>query len=50
MLTDQEFEQKFRLTVGDLLPPSRIDELVATIADLETVRDVSSLVQLTVRR
>jgi 2-methylcitrate dehydratase PrpD len=50
MLTGQEFEQKFRLTAGDALPPSQIDELVATVADLETVRDVGTLVRLAARR
>jgi 2-methylcitrate dehydratase PrpD len=49
MLTDQEFEQKFRLTVGDVLPASRIDELVAAVGNLDTVTDVSTLVRLTAR-
>jgi 2-methylcitrate dehydratase PrpD len=50
MLTDQEFEQKFRLTAGDLLPASQIDDLVAAFGDLETVGDVGTLSRLSARR
>ncbi|MGQ0570374.1 MAG: MmgE/PrpD family protein [Armatimonadota bacterium] len=46
MLSDEEFESKFRLTVGDVLPKRRIDELMATVAALEDVRDVRTLVRL----
>jgi 2-methylcitrate dehydratase PrpD len=49
MLTEQEFEQKFRLTAGDVLPRRQLDELVALVDDLENLRDVGTLVRLAAR-
>lgn len=49
MLTDEEFEAKFRRLVGDLLPPSRVDRILEMTASLEDVPDLGELVRLTVR-
>lgn len=48
MLSDAEFEQKFRYLVGDLLPNEQIAALLDCTARLETLDDVSELVRLTV--
>ncbi|MGC8836879.1 MAG: MmgE/PrpD family protein [Anaerolineae bacterium] len=49
MLTDAEFETKFRRLVGDLLPASRVDRILEMTSRLEDVPDVGELVRLTVR-
>ena len=48
MLTDAEFETKFRYLVGDLLPDERIRQLLDCVNRLEHLDCVSELVQLTV--
>lgn len=50
MLTDAEFEYKFRRLVGDLLPGGQIDEILQSAARLETLEDVGELARLTVVR
>ena len=45
MLTDEEFESKFRYLTGDLLPPSQIDRLVDCARRLEELDDINELVQ-----
>jgi 2-methylcitrate dehydratase PrpD len=50
MLTDEEFEAKFRRTVADLLPAGQIDDLIARVWDLDRLDAVESLVSLTARR
>ena len=47
MLTDDEFEHKFRYLVGDLLPEERILAIMETTSYLEELEDLSKLVQLT---
>lgn len=47
MLTDEEFEEKFRYLVGDLLPEERIARLIACAGRLEQLEDVNELVGLT---
>lgn len=47
MLTDEEFEQKFRYLVGSLLPEEQIMELIGTAHRLEQLDDVGTLVRLT---
>lgn len=49
MLTDAEFEYKFRRLVGDLLPARQVDEILASVAHLEELEDVGDLVRLTVK-
>ncbi len=48
MLTDIEFEEKFRYLVGQLLPPDQIANILDRVDQLEHLADVSELVQLTV--
>ena len=48
MLSDAEFEGKFRYLVGDLLPEERFTALFGTCARLETLEDVGQLLRLTV--
>jgi 2-methylcitrate dehydratase PrpD len=48
MLTDDEFEAKFRRLNGDLLPSQRVDQIMATVARLEELKDISELIRLTV--
>ena len=48
MLTDAEFEAKFRALVGDLLPNDQIAALLDRCANLEQLTDVSELVHLTI--
>ena len=48
MLTDAEFEEKFRYLVGDLLPPDQIANLLDRCARLEYLPDVGELVQLAI--
>lgn len=48
MLTDEEFEEKFRYLVGDLLPAQRIDQILEATGRLEHLDDVGELVRLTV--
>ncbi|MDR7453180.1 MAG: MmgE/PrpD family protein, partial [Armatimonadota bacterium] len=47
MLTDEEFEAKFRRTVADLLPASQTDDLIARVWNLDRIGEVESLVRLT---
>jgi 2-methylcitrate dehydratase PrpD len=49
MLTDAEFEYKFRRLVGDLLPDDRVDSILETASRLEELEDVGDLVRLTVK-
>ncbi|TVR22709.1 MAG: MmgE/PrpD family protein [Anaerolineaceae bacterium] len=48
MMTDEEFDQKFRYLVGDLLPEERISALTDAIDQLEELGNVGELVQLTI--
>jgi len=48
MLTDAEFEAKFRHMAGDILPEGRVAELLECIGRLEQLEDVGELVQLTI--
>lgn len=48
MLSDAEFEEKFRYLVGDLLPPYQIARLLDSVARLEHLDDVGELARLTV--
>ncbi len=48
MLSDAEFERKFRYLVGDLLPEAQIGQLLGCCYQLERLDDVSELVQLTI--
>ena len=48
MLTDDEFETKFRYLVGDLLPEEQITRVISTVNRLEHLDCVSELVQLTI--
>ena len=47
MLTDEEFESKFRYLVGELLPEERVTALLEACARLEQLRDVGELLRLT---
>ena len=49
MLTEVEFESKFRYLVGDLLPEERIVEFIDACARLEELDDVGRLLRLTQR-
>jgi 2-methylcitrate dehydratase PrpD len=49
MLTDAEFEAKFRRLNDDLLPPQRVDQIMAAVAHLEDLTDVGELMRLTAR-
>ncbi len=46
MLTDAEFEAKFRHMAGDILPDMQTAELLDNISRLETLDDVGDLVRL----
>ena len=48
MLSDAEFEAKFRYLVGDMLPPYQIARLLDSCAQLEALVDVGELIHLTV--
>lgn len=48
MLSDDEFEAKFRYLVGDLLPAGQIENLLDQAGRLEVLADIGELVQLTV--
>ncbi|MDE2638485.1 MAG: MmgE/PrpD family protein [Chloroflexota bacterium] len=48
MLTDAEFEEKFRYLVGDMLPPDQIASILERCGQLEHLADVGELVRLTV--
>jgi len=48
MLTEGEFEEKFRYLVGDMLPDEQINHLLNRCGQLEDLADVSELVQLTI--
>jgi 2-methylcitrate dehydratase PrpD len=49
MLTDAEFEYKFRRLVGDLLPGDQVDSILETASRLEQLEDVGDLVRLTAK-
>ncbi len=48
MLSDAEFEEKFRYLVGDMLPDEQIGSLLHSAGRLEQMDDVGELAQLTV--
>ena len=48
MLSDAEFEGKFRYLVGDSLPDEQIAHLLDRVSQLEHLDDIGELVQLTV--
>ena len=48
MLTDAEFEDKFRYLVGDMLPAGQIARILERVSQLEHLADVGELVRLTV--
>ncbi|MCY4060893.1 MAG: MmgE/PrpD family protein [Chloroflexi bacterium] len=48
MLTDEEFEGKFRHMAGDILPEAQVVELLDGISRLEQLADVGELVRLSV--
>jgi 2-methylcitrate dehydratase PrpD len=47
MLSDAEFEHKFRRLVGNLLPEDRINQIIHMTYDLVNVADISDLVHST---
>ena len=47
MLTDEEFEAKFRYLAGDWLPAVQLDQLIAAARRLEELDNINELVQLT---
>jgi 2-methylcitrate dehydratase PrpD len=47
MLTDAEFEAKFRRLVGDLLPDEQIETLIDLCGRMETLADVGTVVRAT---
>ncbi|MEM6430945.1 MAG: MmgE/PrpD family protein [Deinococcota bacterium] len=49
MLTDVEFEQKFRSLVKDCLPTDRTQQIIDLCSHLETLEDVGDLVKLAVQ-
>jgi 2-methylcitrate dehydratase PrpD len=49
MLTDEEFERKFRRLVGDLLPEERVARLIEMAWRLEEIEDIGELVRLAAR-
>lgn len=49
MLTDAEFEYKFRRLVGELLPGGQVDQIIEMVSRLEELEDVGELVRLTAR-
>ncbi len=48
MLSDAEFEEKFRYLVGNLLPDEQVARLLDSVARLEQLDDVGELARLTV--
>ncbi len=48
MLSDAEFEEKFRYLVGNMLPPEQIASILDRCAQLERLADVAELVRLTI--
>ena len=48
MLTDSEFEQKFRYLVDGLLSEAQISTLMNTIYQLESLEDVGEINRMTV--
>lgn len=50
MLTDGEFEYKFRRLVGDLLAGDQVDQILERVSRLEELEDVGELVRLTARK
>jgi 2-methylcitrate dehydratase PrpD len=48
MLTDAEFEYKFRRLVGEQLPEEQVDQILEMTSRLEELDDVGELVRLTV--
>ena len=50
MLTDEEFEYKFRRLVADQLPEARVAQILEVASRLEELDDVGDLVRLTVIR
>jgi len=49
MLTEAEFENKFRRLVGELLPSGQIAQILETVSRLEKLEDVGELVRLTAK-
>jgi len=49
MITDAEFESKFRRLVGDLLPETQIADILEMTSRLEELEDVGELVRRTVK-
>lgn len=47
MLTDEEFERKFRYLAGDLLPPARLERIIQMTLNLDRLDDVGDLVRAT---
>ncbi len=48
MISDEEFEAKFRYLVGDMLPAQQVEALLESCAGLEYLADVGELLPLTV--
>ncbi len=48
MLTEPEFEEKFRYLVDDMLPPEQIASILNRCGQLEYLSDLGELVQLTI--
>ena len=48
MLSEQEFEEKFRYLVDDLLSANRVDRILSSVNQLEELDDVGELLRLTV--
>jgi 2-methylcitrate dehydratase PrpD len=49
MLSDLEFEEKFRRLVGDFLPDDRLGQMFDMVFDLEKLDDVGELIRLTAK-
>lgn len=49
MLTQKEFEQKFRYLVSDLLPSEQVDQIIDMTSRLEEIEDIGELVDITTR-
>ena len=45
-LTDAQLEEKFRNTVGELLPPSQLNELLGRLWELERVGNIGDILAL----
>jgi 2-methylcitrate dehydratase len=47
-MSDAEIEKKFRSLVADMLPATRVDALLKQLWKLEDLREIKSLIEMTV--